>query len=114
MTPLTERAAAGDAWTPGPLLPRLAEGDVHVWRADLHAVEDDLAELLSPGERARGGRFQGGRERILWTRSRAVLRARLGGYVRREPVTLRFATGGHGKPALMQGPPASAPTATAS
>ena len=97
--PATSETAA-DAWEPGPLRPRLADGAVHVWRVDLTTVTDDVAELLRPEERARAGRMLGERQRQLWVRSRGVLRVLLGCYLHRDARTLRFITGPYGKLAL--------------
>jgi 4'-phosphopantetheinyl transferase len=100
-------------WTPGPLRPLLTWDAVHVWRADLAAVSDELLALLSPAERARAKRFRHEQDERLWTRSRAVLRALLGRYLRADAHTLRFATGAHGKPALLGDAPEEAvPPAT--
>jgi 4'-phosphopantetheinyl transferase len=74
---------------------------VHVWRVDLNDVTDDLVELLCTQERARAERMLSERDRRLWTRSRGVLRALLGSYLQKDPSTLRFATGPHGKPELL-------------
>jgi 4'-phosphopantetheinyl transferase len=92
------------SWAPPPSHPRLAEGAVHVWRADLTAVPEDLLELLSPEERARAKRMQRERDRQLWTRAHGVLRALLGRYLESDPRALRFATAAHGKPALLDDP----------
>jgi 4'-phosphopantetheinyl transferase len=92
---------AADPWEPGPLLPQLAEGAVHVWRADLTAVSDDLVELISPEERARAERFLKAGDGELWARAHGVLRALLGRYLSTNPGRLRFGTGEHGKPALL-------------
>ena len=94
-------AIVKDAWTPGPDCPLLAEGAVHVWRADLEAVTDDLGGLLCGEERARAERFLRERDRKLWMRSRGVLRALLGRYLQVDARTLRFSPGAHGKPALI-------------
>jgi 4'-phosphopantetheinyl transferase len=93
-------AGAEEAWSPGPLRPQLGDGAVHVWRADLAAVAAPLAELLSEQERARAERILSESRAELWTRSRGLLRALLGRYLQREPASLRFATGAHGKPTL--------------
>jgi 4'-phosphopantetheinyl transferase len=95
-------ASAEDRWAPGPLRPLLTEGSVHVWRADLTAVGDDLRELLCADERARAARFASARDGELWGRSRGLLRALLGRYLQQEPGSLRFATGAHGKPELVE------------
>jgi 4'-phosphopantetheinyl transferase len=93
--------SAADSWALGPPQPRLAEGTVHVWRANLEAVEDDLGTLLCTEERSRAKRFLNERDRRLWTRSRGVLRALLGRYLQQDPRTLRFALSIHGKPELL-------------
>jgi 4'-phosphopantetheinyl transferase len=94
-------ASAEDPWAPGPLRPLLAEGAVHVWRADLTAVAEDLGELLNDEERARAERLLSEHDRVLWMSSRGLLRALLGRYLQREPRSLRFNAGEHGKPALV-------------
>lgn len=85
---------------PGPRRPKLADGAVHLWQADLAAAADDLAELLCEEELARAERIVNPRRAQLWRRSRGLLRELLGRYLRREPRSLRFAIGEHGKPAL--------------
>lgn len=93
----------GDIWLPadeGARVPPLGEGAVHVWRADLGGVADEICGLLCREERARGERMVNDRTRELWMRSRGVLRALLGGYLSRDPSTLRFARGPRGKPEL--------------
>jgi 4'-phosphopantetheinyl transferase len=93
-------ATAQDAWAPGPLRPALADGAIHVWRADLTGVSQELEELLCDEERARAGRMVNKRDGELWRRSRGLLRALVARYVQREPRSLRFTTGERGKPAL--------------
>jgi 4'-phosphopantetheinyl transferase len=89
------------AWAPGPLRPLLADDVVHVWRADVTAVPADLGELLCDRELARADRIASEREAELWRRSRGLLRALLGRYLQREPRSLRFTSGKHGKPELV-------------
>jgi 4'-phosphopantetheinyl transferase len=98
-TPMS--AGADRPWAPGPTHARLAEGAVHVWLADLMGVNDELGQLLCGDERARAEGILGERHRRLWSRSRGVLRALLGDYLQRDPSTLRFASGAHGKPELL-------------
>jgi 4'-phosphopantetheinyl transferase len=88
------------AWAPGPLRPLLAEHAVHVWRADLSTVSEDLVELLCGDERARAERYVSAGDAERWRRSRGLLRALIGRYLQREPRSLRFTAGEHGKPAL--------------
>jgi 4'-phosphopantetheinyl transferase len=88
-------------WEHGPAHPRLEPGALHLWRADLGRVPEELCELLSDTERARAQRFlhpPGGR---LWARSRGVLRSLLGRYLQRDPRTLQIAVEAHGKPVLV-------------
>jgi 4'-phosphopantetheinyl transferase len=93
-------ASAEEAWAPGPLHPQLADGAVHVWRADLAAVSEELVALLCPEERARAARLLNEHRGELWRRSRGLLRALLGRYLQCDGRLLRFALGEHGKPAL--------------
>jgi 4'-phosphopantetheinyl transferase len=64
-------------------------------------VPGDLVGLLCTEERARAERFLSDGARQRWMRSRGVLRALLGGYLQKDPRTLRFATSAHGKPVLL-------------
>jgi hypothetical protein len=73
---------------------------VHVWRADLDAVEERLCDVLDTAERQRAQRILRPQDRQRWARSRAVLRALLGRYLHADPRTLTFALGAHGKPTL--------------
>jgi 4'-phosphopantetheinyl transferase len=86
---------------PDPATPRATAGVVDVWRAELEAIEDDLEDLLCAEELARAAQIVHPRKRVLWARSRGVLRALLGRYLDRDPLDLRFALGPHGKPALL-------------
>jgi 4'-phosphopantetheinyl transferase len=89
------------AWSPGPREPLLRAGEVHIWRAELDLVGDDVIELLDPDEREREQRILGEQKRRSWGRSRGVLRALLGRYLCSDPHALRFVTGDHGKPVLV-------------
>jgi 4'-phosphopantetheinyl transferase len=102
-------ASAQGVWAPGPTRPLLAAGAVHVWRADLTIVDEQLCDLLNGEEHARAKRMLTGElERTLWMRSRGLLRALLGRYLHEEPAALRFATGAHGKPYLVDDASAAA------
>ncbi len=59
--------------------------------------------LLDARERARAARIVHERNRVLWARSRGVLRALLGRCLNADPRELRFELGRHGKPALQGG-----------
>jgi 4'-phosphopantetheinyl transferase len=85
-------------------VPLLAPWTVHVWRAELRSVGAALEELLSSDERKRAERVSRERDAQLWRRSRGVLRALLGRYLGVAGEHLRFSTGAHGKPALLDGP----------
>jgi 4'-phosphopantetheinyl transferase len=88
---------------------RATEGVIHLWRADLEAVEDGLVEdLLCADELARAAQILRPRERVLWARSRGVLRSLLGRYLDRDPRALDFVLGPHGKLALAPEGPAPA------
>jgi len=93
-------ASTDRRWTSAPSSPRATPGVVHVWRADLAATADGLVDLLCDQERARMARIVRERERVLWARARAVLRALLGRYLDSDPRELRFALGALGKPML--------------
>ena len=67
---------------------------------DLDTAPDVLQELLCAEERARAARIVHARNRVLWARSRGILRALLGHYLDADPSELRFELGAHGKPAL--------------
>jgi hypothetical protein len=96
------------SWAPAPETAKATTGVVDVWRADLAGVGDELEDLLCPQERERAARIAPERSRgiapernrILWARSRGVLRALLARYLDRDPRALRFVLGPHGKPAL--------------
>ena len=84
--------------------PPLGEREVHVWLVELDAPApwegaDELSVLcVTELDRARAIVDPLGARR--WARSRVLLRELLGGYLGREPASLRFAVGAHGKPRL--------------
>jgi 4'-phosphopantetheinyl transferase len=86
------------SWEPGPAHPRLTEYVLHVWRADLDAVSDKVAQLFSDDERARAERVLSARKARRWGRARRVLRELVGRYLERDPASLRFNTEAGGKP----------------
>jgi len=81
---------------------RATEGSVHIWRADLEAFGDRPEQPLCEEELARAARIVPARKRVLWARSRGMLRALLGRYLDRDPLDLCFALGPHGKPTLLR------------
>jgi 4'-phosphopantetheinyl transferase len=93
---------ARDSWTDGREGPHLYRHELHVWLADLTAVQDDACSLLSPQERERAERFPSASRGRLWGRSRGVLRALLGDYLCRDPRALRFEVQARGRPVLVE------------
>lgn len=88
--------------TPLPM-PVLAEGDVHVWRADLNCTEAALetyASLLTADELARAARFRFDRDRRRFVAARGALRVTLSRYLQLAPEQICFAYNAYGKPAL--------------
>jgi 4'-phosphopantetheinyl transferase len=96
-------AVAGHGWLPGPAAPRLPDGAVHVWRADLRTLPPELATLLDGNERERAERMLDEHRRRLWSRGRGLLRTLLGSYLRVHPATVRLRSGPGGKPELATG-----------
>lgn len=90
-------------WNDPPRTLTLAPDAVHVWRADLDRPGElpGLLAALSADERERAGRFRADRDRDRFVAARGLLRAILGRYLGREPGSLRFRYGAHGKPALV-------------
>jgi len=77
--------------------------EVHVWAIRIDAARlDDLTPLLTADEVERAGRFHFHRDRARFIARRAHLRRLLGGYLDQDPMALRFATTGIGKPVLAQ------------
>jgi 4'-phosphopantetheinyl transferase len=89
-------------WEPGPLPANsLESGALHVWRADLDGLDHIGDGVLSAEERERAYRFTSERSRERWSRSRAVLRELLGGYLSRDPAAIEFGEGERGKPSAV-------------
>jgi 4'-phosphopantetheinyl transferase len=89
--------------TPGAAVPELSRGSLHIWKADLERVEDELDECLCEQEQTRARLLAGARHQTLWRRSRSLLRTLLGSYLGQPPAELEFASGLHGKPSLQTG-----------
>jgi 4'-phosphopantetheinyl transferase len=98
--PIFASVSASVDWSRGPAHPGLADGAVHVWRADLTLLENELVGLLSAGERKRAADLISDRDRARWSRSRGVLRELLGRYLGQDPRSVALAYGPHGKPEL--------------
>lgn len=110
---MTERDDAGPgtsrdglAWPCGPASP-LRRGAVHVWRAHLDRVEDELLHVLSEQEHARAKRFPRRGGGVLWARSRAVLRVLLARYLDADPAALTLRADASGRPSLRELQPIS-------
>jgi len=77
--------------------PRLADGDVDVWRIDVDAPGADVA-VLDEGERARAMRFRHARERQRYIAAHVAMRDILARYLRCAPAAVYFeADGDNGK-----------------
>ena len=82
----------------------LGRDRVDVWHASLDGAAELplLAATLSTDERARADRFRFERDRARFVAARGLLRVIAGKYVGRDPASLRFSYGVHGKPALAE------------
>jgi len=82
---------------------RLAENDVHVWRADLDLdppLVDRFSAHLSGEEKARADRFVFPLDRNRFTVARSILRELLGAYLQLPPAKVSIKASPRGKPAL--------------
>jgi len=98
-----ERELHTQEWRRPPAGPRLARGEVHVWRADLARLDArarELADVLSPDELERAARFRFERDRLRFVLSRAALRIILGLYLESKPDSVRFTHNSFGKPSV--------------
>ena len=78
----------------------LSVQDVHVWTAFLDQ-DDDAPSILNDAELRRADSFLLAHVRAGFVRSRTILRRILAGYLTRDPASLAFTIGPHGKPALV-------------
>ena len=77
--------------------------EVHVWRATLDQTPSQIQSFrhnLAADEQTRAEQFHFERDRGHFIVARGVLRALLGGYLKRTPERLSFCYNAHGKPAL--------------
>jgi 4'-phosphopantetheinyl transferase len=82
----------------------LPERAVHLWLLPETRVQDAcerLAYTLTDDEMQRAVRYRQERDRERFVARRGVLRTLLGGYLRRDPASLRFTRGIGGKPVLI-------------
>jgi 4'-phosphopantetheinyl transferase len=90
-------------WRPPPETLVLGCDEVHVWRATLDQTPAQIQSFrhnLAADEQARAERFHFERDCGHFIVARGVLRAILGGYLKRAPESASFCYGAHGKPAL--------------
>lgn len=104
-------AGAPATWQRAAARPRLGNGEVQVWRADLDRPAwplPRLAATLAPDERRRAGRFIRARDQRRFVAARGLLRMLLAGYLGTAAETLALRDGRNRKPEL-GGPPAGPP-----
>jgi 4'-phosphopantetheinyl transferase len=83
----------------------LLSGDVHVWRASLHAPDEAVArlrKLLSEEEVRRAGQFRFERLRRGFVVQRGILREILASYSGQRPEEIEFLVSEYGKPRLAE------------
>ena len=91
---------------PWPEPPDLAPGEVHLWWVEVGSEDGRELDWLSAEERARSERFHQVRDRRCYVARQAALRGILAAYLDREPSSIAFAAGAHGKPYLAGAGPA--------
>ena len=97
---------AQTSWKEPPFLLDLKPNQVDLWRAQLDAEPDVLAEFqssLSAEEKSRANRFHFSRDRSRFVVSRGVLRVLLSIYLRTSPAAVKLATDDNGKPFVLAG-----------
>lgn len=85
--------------------PRIASGDLHIWRYRLELPADRVRQaesLLSPDELGRADRFHFPIHRHRHVAGRAKLRKLLGSYLQVAPASVRFTYSVFGRPAINQ------------
>lgn len=91
------------SWQSPSRIPTLDTGAIHVWRANMEALAqqvDALGALVSADERARGEAFHAAVDRTRHLVTRGVLRTLVGHYVSALPTAVRFEIGTFGKPTV--------------
>ena len=90
-------------WSPAPKELRLADHEVHVWRAQLDLPSSQVQQLrivLTEDELDRAKRFFFERDRQRFIAARGTLRSILSRYITTSPGHLRFYYNQYGKPSL--------------
>lgn len=90
-------------WSPGPLHPEIADGEVQVWRINLdtdQAAVDQCRHVLSEDELARAEAFRYLTDRNRWTLARGLLRVVIGRYLYLEPKAVELQAPDQGKPSV--------------
>jgi 4'-phosphopantetheinyl transferase len=85
--------------------PRIASGDLHIWRYRLELPVERVGQaesLLCPDELARADRFHFPIHRLRYIAGRSKLRKLLGGYLQIPPASVRFTYSEFGRPAIPQ------------
>jgi 4'-phosphopantetheinyl transferase len=85
---------------PAPSLAALEAGQIHIWHGELSGLHSRAQHWLSEEEAIRAASIGLDAARIQFVTGRTLLRGVLGHYLGREPASLDFAVGPHGKPAL--------------
>ncbi len=80
----------------------LGPEEIHVWNASLDGQAAPMT-VLDEAERRRAGSFTLARPRADFIQGRTILRRILASYLARDPASLGFSLGPHGKPALANG-----------
>ncbi|PYR24182.1 MAG: hypothetical protein DMF92_23165 [Acidobacteria bacterium] len=102
LVPADERGIDAEESAADPFSPGLDFlSSVHVVRVRLDDTLADPIELLDDEERVRAARFVFDRDRRRFINAHAWVRVALGRCVGRAPESLRFASGGRGKPRLV-------------
>ncbi len=90
----------GPAWRREPAPGAPEPGAIHVWGADLDALDAHVLESLSPAERERAARFHSSSDGRRWACAHGFLRTVLGRALQRDPSSLAFARSELGRPHL--------------
>src|SRR5262245_56960786 len=102
---MTSSETTGVGWEPGPLRPRVAAGELHLWRLDLDRPEPRSRDVLGPAEHERRDRLVSEPLRRRWGNSRRGLREVLGRYLGQPPAAVELTVSAEGKPELAAAAP---------